>query len=55
MMLARPSRSPETPAGFYLTRYTHPEPDQQLLLAQLGWGLPGKAPPRISAKSLVAV
>ena len=37
------------------TRYTQPEPDQQLLLAQLGWGLPEQAPPRISAKSAVAV
>jgi len=37
------------------TRYTQPEPDQQLLLAQLGWGLPEQARPRISAKSVVPV
>jgi hypothetical protein len=37
------------------TRYTQPEPDQQLLLAQLGWGLPEQARPRITAKSTVAV
>jgi hypothetical protein len=37
------------------TRYTQPEPDQQLLLGQLGWGMPEQAPPRISAKSTVAV
>jgi transposase len=37
------------------TRYTQPEPDQQLLPAQLGWGLPEQARPRISAKSKVAV
>jgi hypothetical protein len=33
------------------TRYTQPETDQQLLLAQLGWNLPTQAPPRISAKT----
>ena len=32
------------------TRYTEPEPDQQLLLAQLGWMLPPQPPPRITAK-----
>ena len=32
-----------------ITRYTEPEPDQQLLLAQLGWMLPEQAPPRIGA------
>ena len=37
------------------TRYTQPQPDQQLLLAQLGWGLPEQARPRITAKSAVAV
>jgi len=37
------------------TRYTQPEPDQQLLLAQLGWGLPEQARPRITAKSTLAV
>ena len=31
-------------------RYTQPEPDHQLLLAQLGWQLPEQAPPRISVK-----
>jgi hypothetical protein len=30
------------------TRYTHPEPDQQLLLAQLGWVVPEQARPRIT-------
>ncbi len=32
------------------TRYTQPEPDQQLLLAQLGWTLPKQPPPKITAK-----
>ena len=32
------------------TRYTEPEPDQQLLLARLGWTLPEQPPPRITAK-----
>jgi transposase len=32
------------------TRYTQPEKDQQLLLAQLGWELPSQPPPRITAK-----
>jgi transposase len=32
------------------TRYTEPEKDQQLLLAQLGWELPAQPPPRITAK-----
>ena len=35
------------------TRYTQPEPDQQLLLAQLGWTLPSQPPPRITAKRAV--
>jgi hypothetical protein len=35
------------------TRYTQPEPDQQLLLAQLGWTLPGQPPPKITAKRAV--
>jgi len=37
------------------TRYTQPEPDQQPLLARLGWAVPEQAQPRISAKSVVAV
>jgi hypothetical protein len=32
------------------TRYTKPEPDQQLLLDTLGWKLPNQPPPRITAK-----
>jgi len=32
------------------TRYTQPESDQQLLLAQLGWTLPSQPPPKITAK-----
>ena len=32
------------------TRYTQPEKDQKLLLAQLGWDLPAQAPPKITAK-----
>lgn len=32
------------------TRYTQPEPDQQLLLEQLGWTLPQQPPPRLTAK-----
>ena len=35
------------------TRYTQPEPDQQLLLGQLGWTLPSQPPPRITAKRAV--
>jgi hypothetical protein len=35
------------------TRHTEPEPDQQLLLAQLGWTLPPQPPPRITAKRVV--
>ena len=35
------------------TRCTEPEPDQQVLLAQLGWTLPGQPPPRITAKRAV--
>jgi len=31
-------------------RYTQPEKDQKLLLAQLGWELPPQSPPRITAK-----
>lgn len=31
-------------------RYTQPEPDQRLLLAQMKWELPPQAPPRITAK-----
>jgi hypothetical protein len=35
------------------TRYTQPEPDQQLLLAQLRWTLPSQPPPRITAKRAI--
>ncbi len=35
------------------TRHTEPAPDQQLLLAQLGWTLPAQPPPRITAKRAV--
>jgi transposase len=31
-------------------RYTQPEKDHQMLLAQLGWQLPEQSPPRISSK-----
>jgi hypothetical protein len=31
-------------------RYTQPEKDHQVLLAQLGWQLPEQPPPRISVK-----
>ncbi len=31
-------------------RYTQPEKDQKILLAQLGWELPPQPPPRISAR-----
>lgn len=31
-------------------RYTQPEKDQKMLLAQLGWELPPQPPPRISSK-----
>jgi transposase len=33
-----------------LRRYTQPEKDHQILLAQLGWELPAQPPPRISTK-----
>jgi transposase len=33
------------------TRYTEPEADQQLILAQLKWTLPPQAPPRITANN----
>jgi transposase len=32
------------------SRYTQPEPDHKLLLAQLGWQLPPQSPPRITPK-----
>jgi len=32
------------------TRYTQPEPDQLLVLAELDWTLPAQPPPRITAK-----
>ena len=35
------------------TRHTEPEPDQQLLLTQLGWTLPPQPLPRITAKRAV--
>lgn len=31
-------------------RYTQPEKDQEMLLAQLGWELPPQSPPKITAK-----
>jgi hypothetical protein len=31
-------------------RDTQPEKDHKMLLAQLGWGLPPQAPPRITAR-----
>jgi transposase len=34
-------------------RYTQPEKDHQMLLAQLGWRLPEQPPPRISVKGLM--
>jgi transposase len=36
-------------------RYTQPEKDQKMLLAQLGWELPPQAPPQITAKGEVNV
>jgi len=35
-------------------RYTQPEKDQQLLLAQMNWELPPQLPPRITAKGEVS-
>jgi transposase len=35
-------------------RYTQPEKDQKLLLAQLGWELPPQSPPKITAKGQLA-
>ena len=37
------------------TRYTQPEPDQQVMLAQLEWELPAQPPPRITAKRQVTL
>jgi len=31
-------------------RYTQPEKDHKMILAQLGWDLPPQSPPRISQK-----
>jgi hypothetical protein len=31
-------------------RYTQPEKDHKMLLAQLGWELPPQSPPRITQK-----
>jgi hypothetical protein len=31
-------------------RYTQPETDHKMLLAQLGWELPPQAPPRITTQ-----
>jgi hypothetical protein len=31
-------------------RYTQPEPDHKMILAQLGWDLPPQPPPRITQK-----
>jgi hypothetical protein len=31
-------------------RYTQPEKDQKILLAQLGWELPPQSPPKSTAK-----
>jgi transposase len=42
---------PTTDGGeLVFTRYTQPEQDQQLLLAQMKWELPAQSPPRITAK-----
>jgi len=35
-------------------RYTQPEKDQKMLLAQLGWELPPQPPPRITSKGQLA-
>jgi len=35
-------------------RYTQPERDHRMLLAQLGWDLPAQSPPRITAKGEMA-
>ena len=35
------------------TRYTEPQQDQRLLLAQLDWTLPPQPPPRITAKTIL--
>ncbi len=35
-------------------RYTQPEKDQRILLAQLGWALPPQPPPRITATGELA-
>ena len=36
------------------SRYTQPEQDHKLLLAQLGWELPPQSPPRITQKGQTA-
>lgn len=40
----------ETGKELLFRRYTQPEKDHQMLLAQLGWQLPEQPPPRISVK-----
>lgn len=35
------------------TRYTQPEPQQQLILDQLNWTLPPQAPPKITAREVL--
>ena len=35
-------------------RYTQPEKDQKMLLAQLGWELPPQSPPKITAQGKIA-
>jgi len=35
------------------TRYTQPEPDQQLILTQLNWTLPQQPPPKLTAKRAI--
>lgn len=37
-----------------LTRYTQPEPEQQLVLAKLGWELPPQPPPRIRSAQVAS-
>jgi len=48
------ARFPTTDGRWLIfTRYTQPEKDHKLLLAQLGLELPPQSPPRITAKSVV--
>jgi hypothetical protein len=37
------------------SRYTQPEKDHKMILAQLGWELPPQSPPRITQKGQLLI